>query len=321
MRVSLSGATGFVGSHLVDALLEQGHEVTALVRSPARARALDTRVTLVPGDLDDPQALRDVCAGQDVVFHVAGLTAARSESEFLRVNREGTARLLEAAATEAVGRFVLVSSLAAAGPSRVGEPRAGGETPAPVTAYGRSKLAAEAVVREGPIPWTILRPPTVYGPRDREVLRVFQAVKLGIAPVFGRGTQELSAVYGPDLAAALVAAAGAETAAGRTYHPAHPEVFTSTDMVRAIARAMDTPVRLVPLPGGLARGLLALTGGYARLRNRATILNPDKANEFLAAAWTCDPTPLIRDTGWQPAHDLERGVAATLAWYRENKWL
>ena len=313
MRVLITGATGFIGSHLVDTLLRRGDQVTALVRTPAKARGLEQRgVRLVAGTLSDVLAVGDACRDQDVVYHLAGLVAARSEAEFLKVNRDGTALLADAAARRGAGRFVLVSSLAAAGPARPGVPLSGEPVPRPVTAYGRSKLAGEQAVRSSGLDWTILRPPAVYGPRDREVLKVFQVARTGFAPVFGQGDQELSAVFGPDLAEAIVAAGTSSAAVGKTYYPAHPEIFTSGDMVRTIGRAMGRSVRIIPLPQALARGVLTVTETWARLFNRATILNTDKASEFFQPAWTCDPASLAADTGWKASHDFQTGAEATL---------
>lgn len=322
MRALVTGGTGFVGSHLVEALRRRGDEVTALVRSPAKAAILaPLGVTLAPGDLQDPAALTRALAGVDVVYHVAGLTAARSAAEFRRVNVEGTASLLDAAARTGVERFVLVSSLAAAGPSPRGGRRVDLEPSEPVTRYGVSKAAAEDVVRHGSVPWVIARPPAVYGPRDAELLKVFKIARIGVAPVFGDGSQELSLVYGPDLAEALATMGSTVGVEGRVYYPAHPEVVTSGELVRTIGRAMGRRMRLVPLPRPLADGILQVTGLAARLSGRATLLNPDKANEFFQPAWTCDPAPLERDTGWRAAHDVVRGVAATQAWYRREGWL
>ncbi|NOT07000.1 MAG: NAD(P)-dependent oxidoreductase, partial [Gemmatimonadales bacterium] len=208
MKVLVTGATGFVGGHLVDALLRRGDTVTALVRSRAKGEALAKRgVTPAPGDLADDAALRAAARGQEVVYHLAGLVAAHSEAEFQTVNADGTARLVAAVAAGAPSaRLVLVSSMAAAGPSPAGGKLTGTEPARPVTAYGRSKLAGERAVAEGPLPWTILRPPAVYGPGDLELLRVFKATAFGAVPVFGGGGQELSMVYGPDLAEAIAAA-------------------------------------------------------------------------------------------------------------------
>lgn len=322
MRVLVTGATGFVGSHLVEALRRRNAEVTALVRSTGKAQALASQgVRLVAGDLHDPAALEQAAAGQDVVFHVAGLVAAKDEAEFLRTNREGTAGLLDAAGRAGVGRFVLVSSMAAGGPSAPGRPHTGSEPPRPVTAYGRSKLAAEQLVRTGRVPWTILRPPMVYGPWDREVLKVFRLARLGIAPVFGEGTQELSAVHGADLAQALVAAAMAERAENRLYYACHPETFTSAAFVRSVGAALGRSVRVLRLPRLLGSAALSVTGAAARLSGRPTILTPDKANEFFQAAWTGDPRPLVEETGWSPEFSLESGLAHTYAWYRSAGWL
>lgn len=322
MRALVTGATGFVGSHLAEALRTRGDEVTVLARSPDRARALGGQgLRVIPGHLHDPHAIAAAVEGQDVVFHVAGVVAARSEAEFLHANRDGTGNVVRASAGARVSRLVAVSSLAAAGPSVPGRPHAGTEAARPVTAYGRSKLAAEQVVTASELPWTIVRPPTVYGPRDREVLKVFRLARWGLAPVFGDGSQELSAVHGADLAEALIAAAVSERAIGRTYVACHPEVFTSAGFVRAIAAAMGRRVAVVPVPRPVGRGLLALTEAAARLANRTTILTADKANEFFQAAWTGDPAALTRDTGWRAAHDLHGGLADTYRWYRSAGWL
>ena len=322
MRALVTGATGFVGSHLVEALLEAGHEVRALARSPERAAGLAfrDRVAWIVGTLEDPNALRAAVERVDVVFHVAGLIAARSALEFRAVNRDGTERLLHAMESTQ-GRFVLVSSLAAAGPSVPGRPRAASEPPLPVTRYGQSKLEAEEVVRAAGVPWTIVRPPTVYGPRDREMFRLFRAASLGFGPVFGSGSQELSLVYGPDLAQALLAIASSPTTVGDTFYPAHSEIVRTADLVRRIGQALGKHVRIIPIPGALARGALHLTGALARLADRPTLLTPDKANEFLQPAWVCDPAPLTAATGWTASHDLDAGARASVSWYREHRWL
>jgi nucleoside-diphosphate-sugar epimerase len=157
------------------------------------------------------------------------------------------------------------------------------------------------VARSG-LPWTIVRPPMIYGPRDTEVLKVFKVARSGVVPVFGSRQQELSAIYAPDLAEALVRVASEPGTEGRTYYACHPRVFTSEEFARAVGRAVRRRrVRVVRLPSGLTRGLLGLTGSIARVAGRATILNRDKSRELLQAAWTCDPGLLSRDTGWNSA--------------------
>jgi nucleoside-diphosphate-sugar epimerase len=322
MKALVTGATGFVGSHLVEALQRSGVEVTALARSPEKASALVSRgVRVVPGDLHDSSALEHATRNQDVIYHVAGVVAARSEAEFLSANRDGTRNLTAAAERSGRPRLVLVSSLAAGGPAPRGAPLNGREPPHPVTAYGRSKLAAEQIVSSSRLPWSIVRPPIVYGPRDREVLKIFRIARLGIAPVFGDGSQELSAVHAADLANALIAAGSSESTVGGIYNACHPEVFTSGELARAIGVAMGRSVGTVRIPALVGRALLSVTEASARVTRRATILTADKANEFFQPAWTGDPTPLTRDSGWRAAYDLRTGLADTCQWYRKAGWL
>ena len=322
MKAFVTGGTGFVGAHLVRALLERGGEVTCLVRSPAKAQALGWRdVRIVRGDLDDARALAQGCAGVDVVFHVAGRISARDLPEFMEANRDGTANVLEAASLQPPQRFVLVSSLAAGGPTTPGAPIDEARRPSPVTPYGQSKLAAEILVRAMPFPWTIVRPPTVYGEWDHEVLKVFKLARRGLVPVFGDGLQELSVIYAGDLAGALVTAATSPGAARKVYYAAHPAVTTSRELVRAVGRAVGREPRIVPLPAPVARAMLWAIGSLAHLAGRATVLSADKADEFLAPAWTCRPDALMQDTGWRAATDLDTGLRRTADWYRAEGWL
>lgn len=324
MRALVTGATGFVGSHVVDRLLERGHEVVALIRSPDKARGLSERgVHLVRGDLGDVGALTTAAEGADVVYHIAALTGAVDEAEFLQANREGTANVVRAArAAGGDPRIVLISSMAAGGPAERDRPRQAAGDDRPVTMYGRSKLASEQVVREQPLPWTILRPPTIYGPRDRDnLITIFKAARLGFTPVFGDGSQQLSLVHVDDLAEAILLAGAAPAVEGQTYYANHPEVLTSADLVEHIGRASGRAVRLVPLPEWLTRSALTVTGAWAAALRRRTILRADKANEFYQAAWTGDPTPFITATGWTPKFDAASGLAHTAEWYRNAGWL
>lgn len=322
MNALVTGGTGFVGRHLIDALLRRGATVTALVRNPARAAGFSERgVTLAAGDLSDAAALRAAARGQDVVYHLAGLVAARDEAEFMAVNGAGAGRVAAAAAEVSSARIVLVSSMAAAGPVPRGTRLTGTETPRPVTAYGRSKLAGEEAVKAGALPWTIIRPPAVYGPHDTEMLRLFKAARLGAVPIFGDGGQELSLVYGPDLAMALAAAGESLTTTGGIFYACHPEVLTSGSLVQMVGRAVGAAPRIIHLPRWSAVAALSLTSTLARLRNRTTLLTPDKTHDFFAPAWTADPAPLEAASGWRAEHDFATGAAATADWYRAAGWM
>ncbi|HXV85787.1 MAG TPA: NAD-dependent epimerase/dehydratase family protein [Gemmatimonadales bacterium] len=333
MKAFVTGGTGFIGSHLVNLLISRGHQVTSLVRNPHKASALfgtGSSVHLVQGDLANQAALERAMADADVVYHVAGLTGAPREADLMAVNRDGTARVLAAAHRTAprLTRLVLVSSLSAAGPSRRGAPRVESDPDAPVSAYGRSKLAGEAVVRGSSLPWTIVRPPTVYGPRDREVLRVFQVARLPLIPTLGPPDQELSLVHVADLARALVAATG-DRCSGRTYFAGHPQTLTGRDMLAAMRTAIrrvhrrspGPPPRVFGLPAFVGRAALWASGSYARLRGEMTLLNPDKLSEFRAEAWTCRSDALERDTGWAAGLGAPEGLLETARWYVEHGWL
>lgn len=325
MNVFVTGATGFVGAHLVKALRARGDTVTALVRRPALAERLGwgPAVRLVRGDLADEAALRDGSAGADVVYHVAGQIAARNAAEFMGSNRDGTANVLEAARDGGARRVLFVSSLAVAGPTTPGHPIDEARPPAPVTDYGRSKLAAEVLVRAMPLAWTIVRPPLVYGEWDRATLKIFQLARRGVVPLFGDGSQELSVIHAEDLAHSLIAAATSPAAVGGVYFAAHPTVTTTRGLALAAGRALgrERAPRILPVPPLVARGVLWAAGTLAHLAGRATVLSADKSNEFLAPAWTCRSDALTRDTGWRAQVALDDGLRRAASWYREAGWL
>jgi nucleoside-diphosphate-sugar epimerase len=306
-----------VGGHLLERMA--GAEVSCLLRRPLPALAASgCRVVL--GGLDDGAALASLVAGADVVFHVAGAIAARSEAEFLAVNRDGTRTLAAACRQARVGRLVYVSSLAVTGPAAPGRPVDEATPPRPVTPYGRSKQAGEDAVRESGVPFTIVRPPIVYGPRDRQTLRLFRLARRGVAPLLRGGAQELSLVHVSDLADALAAASAAPAAAGRTYHAAHPDVVTQRALLEEIGRAVGRAPRLLAVPDSALRLVLAASGTMARLTRRSTLLEPSKAPELLAPAWTCATDALTRDTGWTAGIPLARGLRETAEWYEGAGW-
>ena len=326
MRVIVTGGAGFVGSHLIETLVARGDDVVCLERPGApRGWLGDLPVRFYAAGLDDVAALGRELKGADVVFHLAALTQARRPGEYYQVNTEGTAHLLQAAATYngSAPRFVFMSSLAAAGPCRNGEALTPDAVPFPLSHYGHSKLLAEAVVhayadRVGSV---ILRFPVVYGPRERAVLKLFQLVQRHVALTIGSWDRETSLIYVRDVVTALLAAAAAPCAIGRSYCVTHPQPVTMRQFATAIGSALHRRAVLLSLPETAGKVIAVSAEAVAALRGGAAILNRDRVREMTQQRWVCDGSRATTELDFQPEYDMERGVAETAAWYEEAAWL
>lgn len=315
----ITGATGFVGGHLVRRLAAAGWRVRALVRATSDTRLLDeVGAERVVGDLDAVDAIREGASGADTVFHLAALTIARGEEPFVRANAQGTRNVVRGvlSAAQRPRRLVYLSSYAACGPARHGRPRGTDETPEPLTAYGRTKLQGEAAVREAErdgVQAVILRAPPVYGPGDQALLPYFRLVKRRLAPAPAGGLRT-HMVYVEDLAAAVQAAADAPPG---TYAVAEPVEHAWQTLVDHIAAAVGTrPVR-VPLPPALVRGAGTVAGWFGGLG----VFNREKAEEMLAPMWLCDLKGLDALLPPGTATPLAEGIARTARWYQEHGWV
>jgi nucleoside-diphosphate-sugar epimerase len=323
VNVLVTGATGFVGGHLVDRLLERGDAVTALVRSAPRAESLARRgVRLVVGDLANRDALADAVHDQQLIYHVAALLGAGTEAALVAANRDGTANVARAADAETVPpRVVLVSSMAAGGPAERGVPKRAAGDDHPVTGYGRSKLAAEQALAQFPLDWIVLRPSVVYGPRDRDsFLPLVKLVKCGLAPTFGDGSMETSFLEVHDLVEAMIIA-GDSALSRQVFYVNHPEIVTQSQLMQRIAQTLGRSTISLPIPEWAARMALAMTGAWSDLTHQKSILHSDKIHEFYQPAWTADPSVFMAATGWRPQYPLSRGLAETVTWYRQAGWI
>lgn len=328
MKVLVTGASGFLGSYVAEQLAAEGHVVRALVRPRSDRRILEKLpgVEFAPGAIEDRSSLAKAVPGVDAVVHVAGIVKARRPQDFFDVNTEGTKNLLDAALSGGgVGRFVYVSSLAAMGPSPDGAPVHEQAEPRPVTHYGRSKLAAERAVLEaaGRMPVTVVRPPMIYGPRDRETLAFFTSVKNGVLPMMGDGRNTLSVIYGADCAAAVVRAATLPSAlSGRAYFVEDGAVYVWREALRDVETALGRKAFVrVGLPMQVVQAAAAVTQLWGKATGTAQMLTLDKVNELRQRHWVCAGDGARRDLGWEPKVRWAEGVAAAVRWYREQGWL
>lgn len=322
-RALVTGATGFVGSHLVDALHAGQWQTRALVRPTSVTDQLirtgcDVRVASVP----DERTFTEALDGVDVVFHLAAATRARDEDEYRRANVDPTATLVRAAeALPRPPRIVYLGTLASVGPSLDGRPVAEDAEPRPLTAYGRSKLAAERIVLGSRrVPGVVLRPPAVYGPRDRDLFTFFRMASIGVMPRPSGPDRPVQLVHASDLARALLLAA-VSSSTNAVYHIAEPVVRPWSGVTELIARAVGRSPVDVPIPRLLLTAAAGLSEATARLGRRATIFNRDKVRELLAPGWICTTDRAARELGFRASIPLEEGIPATAAWYRSAGWL
>jgi nucleoside-diphosphate-sugar epimerase len=322
----LTGASGFVGSHILDSLRARSLATVLLLRPASNKQFIAAHlpdVELRSGSIGDPESLRQALVGITHVIHCAGATRASRVSGFYEVNQVGTRNVVNAVNGQAgqVQRMVHISSLAAAEPAPPQAPAREDAPPRPVSEYGKSKLAGELEVRNHcRAEYVILRPSAVYGPRDAEFLRLFKAVKGHVLPK-PSGAQALSLVFVKDLAEAVATCLGHPAAAGKTYFVASREIVTARRMAEEIASQMKVWTVPLPLPTVLLWPICLAQEVLSRLTGKPSVLSLQKFAELRAPGWVCDPTRLEREIGYACATTLKPGIAAALAWYRQQHWL
>jgi nucleoside-diphosphate-sugar epimerase len=311
--VAVTGATGFVGSHIVGHLNRAGWRVRILTRRlPVSPHYGDAAVEAVIGTLEDGRAVAHLVRDVDAVVHAAGKIKARSHAEFFAANSTGTRLVVEAAiATGRRPRFILISSLAARRPQ--------------ISDYAASKLAAEAELTRlnGELPWSILRPPAVYGPGDRETLTFFRALRLGFAMLPPARDSRLSLMHVGDLAAAVVATIESTIIDSRIFEidDGHDAGYSWDDLVNMAARHLNVRALRLRIPGPLLQGFAQANAVIHRVTGGTAMLSPGKVREFLHRDWTSRDHALTSATSWQPTIGIDKGFAETIAWYRRHHWL
>lgn len=344
-RVAVTGATGFIGTHLVANLVERGVEVRAIVRPSSVAAHRhtlaappdlpDLRAPLHLTDPDPPgsphriltvvrtglerAALADAFRDVDAVVHLAGVVSTIRERELFDVNVGGTRAVADAARAAGV-RLIHVSSLAAAGPASAGRPRSEDDPAAPVTPYGRSKLEGERVLAAMPdLRWIVLRPGIVYGPGDRAMLPLFQLAAHGVLPLVGRAGAAYTMIHVSDLIRTIVAAL--DSADRQTVFAGHPHPATGRELLEGVRSAAGRTALILRVPLALAR-LAAIAGDIGgAIRGRPLALNGTRYVELSAEGFVCRVDRLRDRLGIVAEVDLAQGLAQTAAWYRQKRWL
>ncbi|MDB4920404.1 NAD(P)-dependent oxidoreductase [Mucilaginibacter sp.] len=325
-RVLITGASGFVGYHLIEEALNSNLEVFAAVRKSSKTdhlKGFDIKYTYP--DFTNLQALKDNINENkyDYIIHAAGVTKARSSKEYDDINAGYTYNLALAALESNIDfkKFVLVSSLAAVGPlNNLNGIITENTTPNPVTAYGRSKLLAEEKLESlAALNYTILRPTGVYGPRDRDIFIFFKQLNNRIEPYIGNFEQNLSLIYVSDLAKAAIKALYAGNK--KTYNLSDGSFYNRYELGNITKEVLNLKTVKFHLPVNFVKLIANIAEKVSSLSNKASVLNVEKLNELMAVNWNCDIAQAKADLGFSPLYDLRSGVIETLKWYKANNWL
>jgi nucleoside-diphosphate-sugar epimerase len=312
-RVLVTGATGFLGSHIAETLVRHGFTVRCTVRPSSSLRWLaDVETEKIEVDFNDVARLKWLCEGVDVVIHNAGITRAKNDVEFFEVNTNATERLAKAAIKARVSRFIFISSLEARGPD--------GFTTA-ISAYGKSKLEAERLLTtlQNDIEMILLRPAGVYGPRDTDLLTLFQLAKYGFLTVPATSGR-LQPVHGRDVAEAVLASIQARAQLG-PFEIAEPNTYSWQDMASMLEIAMNKKLRVLRIPREVFLGAGYASETVSKLLNQAPKLDRRRAKSLAYYTYTCDTKPFKEALGWQARISLQKGLEETAAWYEKQGWL
>lgn len=305
--IALTGATGFVGKHILDEALKAGFKVKALTRREIEKRQ---GVQWVSGDLQNIKALEKLVEGADTLIHTAGLVKAKRRKDFFVINAGSIKTFLQIIGKpDKEFQFIYISSLAAREPQ--------------LSPYAKSKRQAEEILRDASCPWTIVRPPAVYGPGDNEILKLFRAMKRGIAPITGKVENTFSLIHGRDLACAILAATGHAKAVGAVIEPDDKKKggYTIHDVAVVATSVFGNDVKPMKIPTGVLHTAAFFNELAAKMVQRAPIFSRDKVREMAYPNWVCDIKTHARIAHWKPAYNLEKGIQETIEWYETHKLL
>lgn len=324
MKALITGATGFIGSHLVEKLFKGGYEVSCLVRKTSDLKWLEgIDVKLIEGDCSDKDSLYNCVNSYDYIFHLGGLIKTNLKDDFYSVNTRGTENIINATVKKNpnIKRFVYLSSLSAFGPKINDNMPTEEQKPHPVSDYGTSKLMGEDAVLKyrNMVPISILRPTVVYGPRDKQLFLLFKLIKKGFLPYWGDGS--ISLIYVDDLIDAIILTVEKESAAGKIYFISDGVIYSNEEIINEIASVLHVRPLKIKLP----RTVLPTIGFFgeriSKLMGKSTIISRDKIKELMYSDWVCDITKAKNDLCFKPKVGIKEGIKWTADWYRIHKWL
>ncbi len=326
MKVLVTGGTGFIGSHLIEALLQRGVSVRCLLRKTSDLKWLrDLPIEVVFGDCRDRDSLRDAAREVDQVFHLAGVTKALEEKTYFEVNGYGTDNLIHACLenNNPPPRFVYLSSQAAAGPCQNGGRKCESDGCEPVSPYGRSKRQGEELAMEhaADLPVLVLRPSAVYGPRDRDVFTVFKLLSRRIKLRLSGRDQHISLCYVQDVVQALLLAAEGKVSGGEIFFLSDGHDYRMEEIGDVFATAMGITAVPVPVPEWAISGVASFSHLMAKFTGKPPLLNKGKVEEMIQRNWVCDITKARTLLGFSPRVPLAEGARLTFEWYKKEKWL
>ncbi|MFQ5640698.1 MAG: NAD-dependent epimerase/dehydratase family protein [bacterium] len=327
MRALVTGGRGFIGSTLIEHLIAQGFDVTCLLRHSRKGLGwLDgVHFDHIEGDLSNRTALKQAVTGVDYVFHLAALTKAYKQEEFIRVNVEGTKSLLQAIGENnpKLKKFILVSSLAAAGPSISGQSLSEEDKSFPISNYGRSKLEAEKATLsyDSEFPVCVVRPPAVYGPRDKDMFTIFKMTKQGWLPRLGGRMRVASLIHVDDLVSGIRLAACNPVSNGQLYYLSNEDDYAWEEVESLVAELMGTFPKKIQIPIAFAFLFCLSSGLISRVTKRPALFNLDKYRELKETHWICNSATARQELGFQTRYSLKEGFMQTLEWYREHGWI
>jgi len=324
MKAFVTGGTGFIGSHLVDALLadENYSEVRCLVRSTEKWLKGKSYQPF-RGDLHDLSVLKKAVKNVDVIFHIAGVVMAPDAKTFDRANVEATENLIRVAQKEGVSKIVVLSSLAAVGPSN-GRPVDEQSPMQPVSMYGRSKKKMEERIHQisgDSASITILRPPAVYGPREDQIYSFFKMMNMRICPIIGDGQHpKISMVYVDDVVQGCLKAGRQKTSGVQTYFISGEPIHTWQEIRRTTEKVLGKKTAPVYIKPGLVKKMAGFVENTASFFGSYPVFNREKANELILE-WTCSIDKAKQELQYEPQFSLDEGIARTIKWYQKHHWL